>query len=479
MIDGRAGTGRAGPAERPPAERMTDIEAFMWRLGEHDPRLRSTMSMLVGFDRVLDRRLVRERLDEVTRRVPLLRHRVARGGFDMTPPRWEPDPGFSIDHHLNVARSAVDDLAPDGGLAMRVAEDVISAPLPAGRPPWRAVLVPGPTDALVLHLHHSYTDGMGGVRLLGELFDRPPGEGRAEADSPPPDSPPPGPPPSFLAALGQDLQSEMRRSAGLARWALPWAWRSLTGAARDPESVLRAAGEVTRAAAASLAGPAGPASPVLRDRSAEVRLAHLELPLSALRRTGTRIGGTVNDVFLGIVLEGLARYHEKSATLPASLRLGIPISSRGDGSDGLGMHNQLYGAILRGPLGPLDFDERTRLVGEMVKVARGQPWLGLIEEAAGVGLRWPGAVAMVARALRSLDVLASNVVGPPEVLSLGGARVEQMVPFGPRSGAALNVTLLSYAGRAHLGLNIDPAAVAGIEVLIDCLRATFEEHAAS
>lgn len=452
---------------------MTDIEAFMWRLGEHDPRLRSTMTMVVRFDRTLDRRLVRERIHEVTRRVPLLRHRVVRGGLDMIPPRWEPDPGFSVDHHVDVARPAADCVVAGDELSMKVAEDVISRPLPAGRPPWRAVLVPGPTDALVLHLHHSYTDGIGGVRLLGELFDRPPGENRAETGSPPPGLPPP-----FLAALGQDLQSEMRRSAGLARRAIPWAWRSLAAAAQEPELLLRAAGEVARAAAASIAGAAGPASPVLQERSAEVRLAYLQLPLDAMGRAGSRIGGTVNDVFLGLVLEGLARYHEKCATLPASLRLGIPISTRDDGTDGLGMHNQLYGALLRGPLGPLDFEERTRLVGEMVKLARRQPWMRWVEEVAGVGLRWPGAVAVVARAISSLDVLASNVTGPPEKLSLGGARVEQMVPFGPRTGAALNVTLLSYAGRAHLGLNIDPEAVAGSDLLVDCLRAAIEEYAA-
>jgi hypothetical protein len=33
-------------------------------------------------------------------------------------------------------------------------------------------------------------------------------------------------------------------------------------------------------------------------------------------------------------------------------------------------------------------------------------------------------------------------------------------PFGPRTGTALNATVLSYCDELHLGLNLDPAAVA-------------------
>lgn len=467
MTAGPDGPGPAPPLRAAgPGERMSDLEALMWRLGQHDPALRSTMSMVVGFDRPLDRAMLRDRLEQVSRRVPLLRCRVAPGALPTVPPRWEADPGFSLDSHVKVARAAGDGPVPEPA---RVAEDVVSTPLPAGIPPWRAVLVPGEEDSLVLHLHHSYTDGLGGVRLLAELFDllgAPPEAPGIEA----------GAPATLLESVAGDVDASLRRSADLARRVGPWTVRSMRSAATDPAALLQAVSHAGRAARSALAAAGGPPSPVLRGRSGRTVLASVAVPLESLRRAGKRLDATVNDVYLGGLLEGLARYHEKCAVLPPSLRMAIPISSRPPGEDEVGMQNHLQGAVLRGPLGPLDFEERTRLVHDMVVLARRQPWLGLVEVAAGLGLRTPGVVRLVAGALRSLDLVASNVTGPASSLSLGGARATAMVPVGPRSGSALNATLVSYAGCAHIGLNIDPVAVADPEVMVDCIRAGFEEH---
>ena len=47
--------------------------------------------------------------------------------------------------------------------------------------------------------------------------------------------------------------------------------------------------------------------------------------------------------------------------------------------------------------------------------------------------------------------------------------------FGPTTGAALNVTLLSYCGTCCVGVNVDTAAVPDAGVLVDCLRQGFDE----
>jgi hypothetical protein len=77
--------------------------------------------------------------------------------------------------------------------------------------------------------------------------------------------------------------------------------------------------------------------------------------------------------------------------------------------------------------------------------------------------------------VRSIDVVASNVPGPPLDLYLAGCRLDRMIPFGPRGGAGLNVTLLSYCGAVQVGVNMDPAAIPDTAVLTDCLEAGFEE----
>jgi hypothetical protein len=44
-----------------------------------------------------------------------------------------------------------------------------------------------------------------------------------------------------------------------------------------------------------------------------------------------------------------------------------------------------------------------------------------------------------------------------------------MCPFGPLAGSAANVTLFSYDGTVHIGINTDVAAVADPGVFPDCL----------
>jgi hypothetical protein len=214
------------------------------------------------------------------------------------------------------------------------------------------------------------------------------------------------------------------------------------------------------------------ASPLLVGRSGEAHVTAIHVDFGSLRRVARSHGLTVNDVFLAALLDGVGRYHAKHGSVAPALRLGIPISARRTGT---GMHNQLVGAVLRGPLGDLDFVERARLVHEIVVQGRSQPWAPLIEETAELAVRVPGADRALGAALASLDVIASNVPGPPVEAALAGVPVRAMTPVGPRSGAGLNATLLSYGDSASVGLNIDPAAFTDPGVLLDCLEAAFDE----
>jgi hypothetical protein len=56
-----------------------------------------------------------------------------------------------------------------------------------------------------------------------------------------------------------------------------------------------------------------------------------------------------------------------------------------------------------------------------------------------------------------------------------GARVERLYAFGPPSGAAFNVTLISHTETCCIGVVIDTTAVPDADVLMECLRAGFDE----
>lgn len=51
----------------------------------------------------------------------------------------------------------------------------------------------------------------------------------------------------------------------------------------------------------------------------------------------------------------------------------------------------------------------------------------------------------------------------------------QVIPFGPRAGSAMNVTMMSYDGMCTAGVNADPAAVADLDGLTAELQAGLDE----
>ena len=61
--------------------------------------------------------------------------------------------------------------------------------------------------------------------------------------------------------------------------------------------------------------------------------------------------------------------------------------------------------------------------------------------------------------LRGVDFVTSNVPGAPVPLYAAGAEIVQQFPFGPLSGAAANITLLSWLDQVCIGINVDPASV--------------------
>ncbi|MCB0909380.1 MAG: DUF1298 domain-containing protein, partial [Nocardioidaceae bacterium] len=68
------------------------------------------------------------------------------------------------------------------------------------------------------------------------------------------------------------------------------------------------------------------------------------------------------------------------------------------------------------------------------------------------------------------NVVVSNVPGPPIPIFLAGAQVLAHYPLSiVTDGLALNITVLSYLGRLHVGLVADRRAVPDVQVLADRL----------
>jgi len=189
-------------------DRMSDSDALMWSI-EKDPMLRSTITAVVLLDRPVDHGELRRSFDRLSRTVPRLRQRVRSNPMSMAPPRWEVDPAFDLDYHFRLARVPGDGSMRD---LLRMVQPIAMQGFDRARPQWECTAVDGLADgrgALIMKLHHAMTDGVGGVRLMLELFD-------LEPDAPERDMPPPGMSPYNTASKPRAVAGFRRMTTGMA-----------------------------------------------------------------------------------------------------------------------------------------------------------------------------------------------------------------------------------------------------------------------
>jgi len=407
---------------------------------------------------------VREAVVSRLERVPVLRQRFVEVPFGLGRPFVVDHPDVDLDAHLRRAA-----LPQPGTTAQleRVVADIVSRPLDRSRPLWDLVVVEGLDDgrtAVVVRLHHAIADGIAGMGVLTGLLD--PG-GSVPGGSVPGGSVP-GDPEVFRVVL-ENVIGEVARSARATVRGIRET-QALVARHRDGESGL-------------LPRPFdAPRTLVNRAISPDREVAWTELPMAVIRRTGAALGGTVNDVVLTLAGGALHGYLADRGEIPdGSLVAMVPVSTAGSGS-GLGSgsgsgsggtevgigartsRNRVTGMLVSLATGIDDPVGRFRLVRDGTRRAKlvcrdvGSAWLESWADAL-----IPVAPAVVARALSDLrlfdrlpplcNVVVSNVPGTEEPVALGGLRVTAMYPLGPISeGIGLNITVLSYAGTLHVGV---------------------------
>ena len=215
-------------------------------------------------------------------------------------------------------------------------------------------------------------------------------------------------------------------------------------------------------------------STVLTGRSLRKHLEVFTVDMPGARAAAQRLGGTLNDVFVTGVAGALGRYEEKMGGTADELRMAMPVSTRQRGEQSA---NSFVPTRMLVPTNPHDARERFATIADRLRTTRSEPAVGAAELLAGFasGLPTSMLVAATHSQTRTIDFATSNLRGSPVPLYLAGARIVANYPVGPRTGCALNVTLLSYCDELHMGLNIDPAAVTDIPLLMTCLEESFAE----
>lgn len=449
--------------------RMSDADALMWSI-EKDPMLRSTITSVAMLDGRLDRSAMDALFERASRLIPRLRQRVRSNPLSIAPPRWEYDPNFDLNYHLRFVS------APgDGGLEdiLALAEPIAMQSFDRARPLWECTYVEaaGDRSAMILKLHHAITDGIGGMKLMMEVFDLEPDAVK---------SPMPAAPKVHVLNQAERFADaftyRFRKQAGSARRLLHSAGSATIGALTHPVATAEATREMTESVVRLLTPSTHPGSPIMTGRSLSCHFDVIELPLEPMKQAGHSVGGKLNDAFVGGILLGTRHYHTQRGSELHALRMSMPINVRTDHDENVA-GNAFVPARFEISVDTDDPRILMQRTHERLLEIVHEPANSLVEPLAGAINRLPATLstAFFGSMLKGLDFQASNVPGSPYQLYLCGAPVTLMVPFGPMAGTGANFTLLSYGDNLNVGINVDPAAVTDPALFVACLRQAYDE----
>ncbi|MBV8348195.1 MAG: wax ester/triacylglycerol synthase family O-acyltransferase [Mycolicibacterium sp.] len=419
-----------------------------------------------GWSRARMRQLLGERIQLW----PPFRQRYLPTPFAIHHPIWVDDPEFDLDAHVRYVACP----AP-GGMAELCAliEQVYANPLDRNRPLWQMWVVEGLEDgrvALVMLLHHAYSDGVGVIEMLHNIYSEVPEDAARD----------------IAVWKPAALPSRAQR--------LGWALRDLPSMLRQVPITGRAVRERVRIEREL--GRAGPRlSPSAFDRSApgpfqcalsrNRRFACQTFPLAELKKTSAVFGATINDVFLSCVAGSLRRYLADTgsapqapivATMPLSLK---PLAERPAPGNYSSIDYVWLHADIADPI------ERLRASSASAKASKEH--FAATKDAdisKVVAIMPPGLVSALLRANANTggryapfrNLVVSNVPGPRRPLYLGRRKLDRWLSTGQLAeGAALNITAWSYGEQFNLCALADAKVVPNAWPLIAGFGASLQE----
>jgi len=433
----------------------------MWRL-DKDPYLSSTFANLTILDRPPDYdRLVR-RMERATHVVPRLRRRVQSVPANLTAPMWVDDPDFDIRYHVRrISLPKPGNMRQLLDLTALIAMDAFDRT----RPLWQFWIIDGlrgGRSAFVEKLHHTITDGEGGVQLAMQFLD-------LERDAPEP------PAIDAIDDADEPVTPEVWRELLSGSLRVPAAMlRQVKDMLADPNSIPGtggAAAETVRGIIQQLGDVESARSPLWTARSLRRRFEVLRAPFRDTRDAARRLGGTLNTAFVTAAADAAANYHRRLGAPVEHLRASMAVSTRTEQSGA----NAFSLVRLNVPTGDMPIDERFRLIHEASSHARQSSATAALETIAAISSALPTSVItrLARQQSQTIDFATSNVKGTPIPVFIAGAQLLENYPVGPLLGVAFNLTLLSYDGSLDMGVNIDSAAVTEPELLRDLISDAF------
>jgi diacylglycerol O-acyltransferase len=381
---------------------------------------------------------VRADLDRRLHLAPRLRQVLMRPRRGLGPPAWADDACFDIGRHV---RARPVPSPGDEAALLAVCVELNQPPLDRCCPLWELWLLPGLADGnvgVLFRLHHAVADGVAAMAMMGALFGAAPGA-----------APPPGPPwrPAAAPGAGQLFTDAWRRRADAAAAA--------GSRLRHPALVAHSAG--TRARQLRLLAGEGRAPQVSWNQPAGTRrrLLLARADLASVKAVAHAHGGTVNDVVLAAVAGGARRLLASRAELrPGMILKASAATAARDPADLAPAGNRAAVMVMPLPVSEPDPGRRLAQIARATRERKRHPPYQPAGRFAQRAMVW----AMPRQ--RLVNLLISNLPGPPQPLYLAGARILELFQVGVVQGnLTVEVGVLSYAGQLNFTILGDAGAL--------------------
>jgi diacylglycerol O-acyltransferase / wax synthase len=396
-----------------------------------------------------------------------LRYQLVDVPLKLHHPMWVENPGIDFDHH--VRRVSVP--APGGRRELdELIGDIAGTPLDRDRPLWEMYVAEGLVGdrvAIIHKVHHVLADGVASANQLGWAIQaEPPAfpakaihtEARERTNR------------GLVMAAGRDHARQIRR--------LP---KLLADTARGVSKVRRRAKE--RGTHPELASNFAPPPTFLNHVvSPTRRFATAPLALADVKEAAKTLGVTINDVVLATVAGALRELLLKyDGTADTPLIAGVPVSY-GDPDRLAG--NEFTYITPSLAVHVADPVERVRLTATATAIAKENhhllgpslipSWMNFLPPAmAPPVFRWQSR-RMESSMIFNLTV--SNVPGPRERGSFGGAVISEIYSVGPLvAGSGMNVTVWSYVDQLNVSVLTDDLTTDDPHEVTDAMIRSFTD----
>jgi WS/DGAT/MGAT family acyltransferase len=368
-------------------------------------------------------------------------------------------PSVDLADHVRVRP-----LTPPAGEAelLQACDELTRPRLDPRRPLWELWLLPGLPDRQVgalLRLHHAFADGAAAAAAFGALLDLAP-------DAPPPAAPARTPVP---VPTRDEL---LRDNVGRRRRELARAWSGVA----HPGRTWQQAREALPAWREVLTEKRTPTTSLNQPVGSGRRLALVRGRLDQAKQVAHAHQATVNDVVLAAVAAGLRQLlASRGEDVEGLVQRAMVTISLHDERPGEAQGNKPGWMMVPLPLGEPDPVRRLELIAAETAArkhqARPEAGSGIFRFVAGQRVWY-----RLFPRQRSVNLVVSNVPGPPVPLYLAGAPLRELFPLLPPMGnLTLVVAVLSYAGQLNLTAVADRHSCPDLEVFAEGARGALDD----